>query len=245
MPGKKSTAVAVRKETMPSLESPKTMLSFAVQLKTFIVKQKLYTNIQGKNYVNVEGWQFAGGNMGIFPVVESCDRLDRDGEVIYRTSVALYSKDRIISRGFAVCSDQEANMKKRASRGGKIDEYVIASMSQTRAEGKAYRLILGWLMKAAGYEGTPTEEVQEQQAAAKKATKSEPTVESAVIGNLVDALSERGVKGKGNIVMVVNECTDAQISSYDEITEALAKRTLAKVLMKNPGVKEAEIQVGE
>ena len=32
-------------------------------------------------------------------------------------------------------------------------------MAQTRAEGKAYRLLLGWLMKAAGFEATPAEEM--------------------------------------------------------------------------------------
>ena len=37
--------------------------------------------------------------------------------------------------------------------------FAICSMAQTRAEGKAYRLLLGWLIKAAGYEATPSEEM--------------------------------------------------------------------------------------
>ena len=32
-------------------------------------------------------------------------------------------------------------------------------MAQTRAEGKAFRMILAWLMKAAGFEATPAEEM--------------------------------------------------------------------------------------
>jgi hypothetical protein len=32
-------------------------------------------------------------------------------------------------------------------------------MAQTRAEGKAYRMLLSWLMKAAGFEATPAEEM--------------------------------------------------------------------------------------
>ena len=33
-------------------------------------------------------------------------------------------------------------------------------MAQTRAIGKAYRNIIGWVMKMAGYEGTPGEEMK-------------------------------------------------------------------------------------
>ena len=40
-----------------------------------------------------------------------------------------------------------------------FDEYAICSMAQTRAVGKAYRLLIGWLMKSAGYEATPLEEM--------------------------------------------------------------------------------------
>jgi hypothetical protein len=58
----------------------------------------------------------------------------------------------VLSRGYAVCSNKE-NSKRR------FDEYAIASMAQTRAVGKAYRNILAWLMKAAGFEATPAEEM--------------------------------------------------------------------------------------
>jgi len=141
-----------------SLQSPQSLMGFSGELKKFIVSQNLFTNIKGKNYVNVEGWQFAGGNLGIFPVVETCEKLERGTEVAYRASVALYAGEKIVSRGIAICSSKESG------KTGK-DEYVIASMAQTRAEGKAYRLILGWLMKVAGYEPTPTEEVSTEEVA--------------------------------------------------------------------------------
>lgn len=140
-------------KSLINIQSPEQLTTFSGKLKDFIVSQNLYTQIQGKNYVNIEGWQFAGGNMGLLPVVESCERLDRtDKEIAYKASVALYSGERIVSRGIAICSSKE-NKRRNA------DEYVIASMAQTRAEGKAYRLILGWLMKVAGYEATPAEEM--------------------------------------------------------------------------------------
>lgn len=156
--------------TKPELSKPETMLAFAEDLKTFIVKKELYTNIKGKNYVNVEGWQFAGMNMGLVAVVVSCDRIEGRGsftyknydtkeeesleEVAYKAVLEVYSGDKVVSRAFTICSNKEP--KKRT-----FDEYAIASMAQTRALGKAYRMLLGPLMKMAGYEGTPSEEMDE------------------------------------------------------------------------------------
>jgi hypothetical protein len=45
------------------LAKPVEMVSMAKVLKHHIVGQKLYTNIVGKNYAHVEGWQFAGDLM--------------------------------------------------------------------------------------------------------------------------------------------------------------------------------------
>jgi hypothetical protein len=169
----------------PDLLKPQTLMGFSNELKNFIVKQGLYSPIQGKNYVNVEGWQFAGGSMGLFPVVESCERLERPDEIVYKASVALYSGERIISRGIAICSDREKGKKAK-------DEYVIASMAQTRAEGKAYRLILGWLMKFAGYEGTPAEDMEwAQKETKKKGVEVDETLEKPPI---CDKCQEKGIK---------------------------------------------------
>jgi len=154
MPEEKKTIKKPSTELVaPNISKPETLKAFSVELKRFIVSENLYTPIQGKNYVNVEGWQFAGASMGLVPVVESCDRLEREGEIAYRTTVNIFQGERVVSRGFAICSDKESKRKN-------ADEYVIASMAQTRAIGKAYRLLIGFLMKMAGYEATPSEEMQ-------------------------------------------------------------------------------------
>ena len=49
--------------------------------------------------------------------------------------------------GFAICTNKE-------KRQTAFDEYAVASMAQTRAVGKAYRIYLGWIMKMAGFEST-------------------------------------------------------------------------------------------
>lgn len=144
----------MKKDIAPSISNPSSLVAFSKELKTFIVTQNLYTNIQGKNYVNVEGWQFAGVSMGIIPVVEKCERLNRDKEIAYQAEVSLYNGDKKVGYGVAICSNSESKRKN-------ADEYVIASMAQTRAVGKAYRLLIGFIMKQAGYEATPADEMPE------------------------------------------------------------------------------------
>lgn len=206
------------KKELIDLQSPKSLISFAGDLKRFIVKQNLYTPIQGKNYVNVEGWQFAGGNLGLLPVVESCVRLDRKDEVIYQASVALFSGERIVSRGIAVCSSKEKGKNSK-------DEYVIASMAQTRAEGKAYRLILGWLMKVAGYEATPTEEV----APAKDKEPEKSGVD--YVEQVKQYLLKQGAKNDVVALKMLKNFTGESFKSFSEITQDKAKQLIGKLLI--------------
>jgi len=146
----------VDKSAVVNINSPRALKSFSVELKAFIVENNLYTTISNKNYVHVEGWQFAGASMGIFPMVEKVERLiSEDGsEIKYRAEVKLVrlSDGSTIGYGMALCSNKETKKKS-------FDEYAIMSMAQTRAVGKAFRLTIGWIMKLAGYEGTPAEEI--------------------------------------------------------------------------------------
>lgn len=145
-----------------SINSPQSMANFATTLKEFIVKRNLYSVIKSKNYVNVEGWEFAGASLGIFPVVKWCERVKDEvpegmasDELKYKARVELVmiSSGKVVGAGEAICSNKEAS-----KRG--FDEYAIASMAQTRAIGKAFRNQFAWLMKMAGYEPTPAEEAQ-------------------------------------------------------------------------------------
>lgn len=136
------------------LTKPNEALQVASTLQTFVTERKLTANIQGKNYPLVEAWQFAGSQLGLIPVVKEVKNLSTDSELKYEAFVEVIrlTDSVVLSRGYAVCSNKE-NSKRR------FDEYAIASMAQTRAVGKAYRNILAWLMKAAGFEATPAEEM--------------------------------------------------------------------------------------
>lgn len=136
------------------IDKPSQVTSMAAVLKKHIVSNRLYTPIAGKNYAHVEGWQFAGGIMGLFPRIKNVENLSTGTETKWKAEVEIIERktDKVISSGFALCSNKENNKKK-------FDEYAILSMAQTRAIGKAYRNLLGWVMKLAGYEATPSEEM--------------------------------------------------------------------------------------
>jgi hypothetical protein len=129
-------------------------LHLAVDLAKFIKENKLYQNIQGKEYVNVEGWQYAGSRLGILPVVDHVVNISTDDEIKYQAKVNLLDlrSQQVVGAGFAICSNKEQGKKY-------YQEFAIASMAQTRAIGKAYRNILAWIIRAAGYEPTPVEEM--------------------------------------------------------------------------------------
>lgn len=127
----------------------------AKELEKFVLDNKLFTEISNKNYVHVEGWQFAGALMGLVPIITSVESVTgASGEIKYRATSEIINMatDKVVGRGFAICSNKEN--KKKA-----FDEYAIFSMAQTRSIGKGYRNLVGWVMKLAGYEGTPSEEM--------------------------------------------------------------------------------------
>jgi len=133
--------------------NPSQVMEFATNLKKLILENKLFTNIKGRNYVNVEGWQIAGAFTGTFPIVEVVENLSTANLYKYRAEVSLRDKDgNKVGYGVAICTNKEAG------KSG-FDEYAVASMAQTRAIGKAYRMKIGWLLKIAGYETTPSEEM--------------------------------------------------------------------------------------
>lgn len=152
-----------------ALARPQEMQAMAKVLKQHILDHKLYTNIQGKNYVHVEGWQFAGGMMGTFPRIVRVEKLE-SGAWLAEAEIVQLTTQKIISRGFAICSKTESKKKG-------FDEYAILSMAQTRAIGKGYRNLIAWVMKLAGYESTPAEEVKADEKPEKRK------------GNLADGLA--------------------------------------------------------
>lgn len=152
----KITTAAPKKAKIESFDISRSdeTLGLANDLANFIKSNNLSSTVQGKEYVNVEGWQYAGSRLGIVPIVEHVINVSNEKEIKYQAKVTLYDlrHQTTVGAGFAVCSNTEAGKKF-------YQEFAIMSMAQTRAIGKAYRNCLAWIIRAAGYEPTPAEEM--------------------------------------------------------------------------------------
>ena len=112
-------------------------------------------------YVTVEGWEVLGTMLGIVPITEVVETIKNDKGKIrgYKARASLY-RNPIMENGKIVGGTLIATTEASATvEGWQKDGPGMMSMAQTRALGKCYRMALSWIMKMAGYEGTPAEEM--------------------------------------------------------------------------------------
>ena len=123
----------------------------ANELSRVIDTQGLYSEISGKKYVKLEGWNLLGSLLAILPKERDVKELP-DGS--YEASVELVSMKTgmVVGCGSAICSVTE-------KRWANAEKFARRSMAITRATGKAYRLGLSWIINLAGYQATPFEEI--------------------------------------------------------------------------------------
>lgn len=179
------------------------------ELKKFLEDNNLTIEIAGKNYVPVEGWQFTGMQLGLTEIVKSCEPVESE-EIKYKAVVEVINQQgTVVSRGYAWCSNKE---KKKSS----FEEYAIASMAQTRAIGKAYRNILGWIIKLGGYEPTPAEEMDRE------------TMETSLAKakqKIVKKMKEQGIDDSTSMMATIQQAIGKDV--VETIDEA---NTVLKVL---------------
>jgi len=143
--------------------------SVATVLAEVIDKKKLYAVINGKKYVQVDGWATLGAMLGVLPREARSEKID-NGYLAF-VELVRTTDGMIIGGASAICTREEKNWKSR-------DEYAIKSMATTRATGKAYRLGFSWIMNLAGYESTPAEEMIDAEFSEKKAAPAKKKSES-------------------------------------------------------------------
>ena len=169
-------------KTNPSYElvNKDSMLQLSNELSKLIKEKGLSSNIQGKQFVNVEGWQFAGASLGLMPIITETKDLSDEKAIKYMATceVRNINTGNVVATGIALCSNAEKTKRY-------FDEYAILSMAQTRAIGKAYRNLLAWLMRAAGFEATPAEEM-DFVVEDKKPAKSNKEVVAEIVEEEVD-----------------------------------------------------------
>ena len=210
--------------TSPSYEliNKDSMLKLSTELSKLIKEKGLSSNIQGKQFVNVEGWQFAGASLGLMPIITSTQDLSNETAIKYMATceVRNITTGQLVATGIALCSNAEKTKRF-------FDEYAILSMAQTRAIGKAYRNLLAWLMKAAGFEATPAEEMDfaRDEVPAKK-----PKVVEVVAEEIPVEVDRDGIIKDIQAVARMKDLTDIFFSNkeYIEKDEQLMKLMKAK-----------------
>jgi len=154
------TALTIRLGSL-EIASPEDVIRRATaiskELAKIVESCKLYTLLNGRKFVRVEGWTTMGGMLGVLPREVSAERQE-DGGYLAVVELVRVSDGAIIGRGSALCGMDEHDRNGNQTWGGRA-EYARRSMSITRATGKAYRLGFSWIMTLAGYEPTPAEEM--------------------------------------------------------------------------------------
>lgn len=207
------------------LAKPAQTLQLATELQRFVKEQNLTVNIKGKQYPLVESWQFAGSQLGLIPVIQSVQNISTESELKYQAIVDVIriADGTVVSKGFAVCSNKESNKRQ-------WDEYAICSMAQTRATGKAFRNILGWLMRASGYQATPAEEMDFN-----KEPNGPTEDERAILRNLVFS-STLDEAGQEMALSSIEACTDYK--RYQQLQYRLESLQKPIDQVTNPSQKE-------
>lgn len=120
-------------------------------LKAVLKEQGLTQNIQGKDHVRVEGWQFLGAMLGVTAICTETEPVDGG----YKATVEVRTADgRVIGRADALCTKHEKRGPWKSA-----EDYARLSMAQTRATSKAFKGPLGFVVSLAGYATTPAEEM--------------------------------------------------------------------------------------
>jgi hypothetical protein len=179
-------------------------------LKAVIVNQGLFTPVQGKSHVNVEGWQVLGAMLGVTAVCVATEPVDGG----YKATVEARTADgRVVGRADAVCTKYE-----RRGPWKDADDYARLSMAQTRATSKALKGPLGFVVSLAGYATTPAEEMtfaEPDPQPAPATTPADKPLSDAARKKIAKAIADAGVDEK----LILQS---AGFGSLDDITTVSA-----------------------
>lgn len=208
-----------------SIDRPAEMVKVAAIIRDYIVKNNLSVKIVNKDYIMVEGWQFAGGMLGLLPRIVKVEKLD-DMKWLAQAEIVNTKTEKVIGTGYALCSKAES---KKAT----FDEYAILSMSQTRAIGKAYRNLIGWVVKMAGYEAAPAEEMTKiGQQLITETTKVSEKISQEESDKILSAAIASGFKTKAQAITGINRLLKINIKELSELTQSQAKTIQVALLQK-------------
>lgn len=220
--------------------------SVAKPLADFIKDRGMSKVINRREYVFIEGWSLMGALLGIAPITREVReiRSPEDGALLgFEARVELVTRDgSVVGGGIGECSWVEANWSDR-------DPFAVKSMAQTRATGKAYRLAFGFVMKAAGYEATPAEEMGEEPSERPKRTIAPPqarqapeTSQNAPDAEAIDALLGWAYDAHGLSGDQVLEVLNISAARLARMTTDECERARTKIILTLTGSGNQEEQ---
>ena len=160
--------IEVIQGNLPVYENPAEVVKrsgqWATALMEAVEQQKMYADMSGKKYLEVEAWQLVGMFANAHAVAQNPVPQEKDGEIIgYECTAIVYQNDMVIGQGTMSCG-----LDAFPCRGKQGSEKNKAAMSaaQTWAISKALRNKFSFVAKLAGFEGTTADEMRGNDGAA-------------------------------------------------------------------------------
>jgi len=178
----------------------------AAALVDVVEKKRLYANISGKKYPQVEAWlTIARMDNVVAREHDKPERLiDEDGTVYYEAVVDLIrlSDGMIVGQGSAICGtkdDSPWNTRSSTAKRG---------MAVTRATSRACRQHYAWIMAMAGYQPTPAEEMGPEATTAPESGRGDPQAAQAPRNVTPAAAPAPGPSEAGTYRLVISEAPE-------------------------------------
>ncbi len=179
----------------------------AIPLADVVRKQGLIVKIGQGEHVLVDGWTLLGSMLGVFPIVVSTTQLENGWEA---TVEARTLAGAVVGRGDSMCLRSE-------QRWARADEYALRSMAQTRATSRALKGPLGFVMKLAGFESTPAEEMTPEMKPAAPAKDKAAAMRTRIKELSVEADTVRGdTKTADEVTAAVKATWDTTLAKLTE-----------------------------
>jgi cell pole-organizing protein PopZ len=125
----------------------------ASALRDVIERKPQKVVINGKTFLQFEDWQTLGRFYGVTVAARTTNYIEQGRVRGYECHAeAIRADGQVISAAQAMCLDDEQKWKDKPL-------FQLRSMAQTRAQAKALRNVLAWVVVMAGYAPTPAEEM--------------------------------------------------------------------------------------
>jgi hypothetical protein len=135
----------------------------AQALREVIERKPSKVVINGKTFLQFEDWQTLGRFYGVTAAARATNYIEQGRVRGYECHAeAIRADGQVISAAQAMCMDDESKWSDKPL-------FQLRSMAQTRAQAKALRNVLAWVVVMAGYAPTPAEEMDGARGSARAA----------------------------------------------------------------------------